>query len=72
MYSTDLLAAVLGHGGVEVHGAGDVVLVVHLRVRDALPHRLQPGEVDHGVIPDRSMDDDDDDDAFDYVWKRTS
>ena len=39
------------HGLVEVDGADEVVLVVHLRVRDALPDGLQPGEVDDGVVP---------------------
>lgn len=39
------------HALVEVDGADEVVLVVHLRVRDALPHGLQPSEVDDGVVP---------------------
>jgi hypothetical protein len=46
-----LHAAVLLHGLVEVDGADEVVVVVHVRVRDALPHGLQPGEVDYGVVP---------------------
>jgi hypothetical protein len=39
------------HDVVEVDGADDVVAVVHLRVRHALRHRLQPGEVYYGVVP---------------------
>lgn len=46
-----LVAPVLLHDVVEVDGADDVVAVVHLRVRHALRHRLQPGEVYHGVVP---------------------
>lgn len=37
------------HGLAEHQGAGDVVLVVGKRLLDALPYRLEPGEVNHGA-----------------------
>ena len=47
----DVLAVVLGHDVEQVDGTRDVVLVVEQRLAHRLAHRLQPREVDDGVIP---------------------
>lgn len=46
-----VLAADLAQRLEQDHGPHEVVLVVHQRLLDALPHRLEPGKVYHSIEP---------------------
>ena len=45
----DLLHAVRGHRLAEVDGCAEIVVVVAQRLLHRLPHRLEPGKVEHAV-----------------------